>query len=50
MQNSAASAPPQAAKAGFTVLLVDQDFWRGILNLGCDGQSRNIPEIRAYGG
>jgi hypothetical protein len=35
-----AAPPPQAVSAGFTTTLVNQDFSRGILDLGCDGKSQ----------
>jgi hypothetical protein len=35
-----ATPPAQAVSAGFSTTLVNQDFSRGILDLGCDGQSQ----------
>jgi hypothetical protein len=35
-----ATPPAQAVSAGFTTTLVNQDFSRGILDLGCDGKSQ----------
>ena len=32
--------PPQAAQAGFTTMLVNQDFSQVVLDLGCDGLSQ----------
>jgi hypothetical protein len=35
-----ATPPAQAVSAGFTTTLVNQDFSRGVLDLGCDGKSQ----------